>query len=74
MRQAAKGMKELELDFDLILSSPFVRAKETAEIVAEVFKLTDSLKFTPFLASDGNPKNLLDELKGHYHRSASMSY
>jgi phosphohistidine phosphatase len=72
MRQVAKGMKALDLEFDLILSSPFVRAKETAEIVAEVFKLTDSLKFTPFLASDGNPKNLLDELKGHYHRRKSV--
>jgi phosphohistidine phosphatase len=68
MRRAAKGMKALELDFDLILTSPFVRAKETADIVAEVFGLKDALKQTPSLAADGNPKDLIDELRGHYHK------
>jgi phosphohistidine phosphatase SixA len=34
MRKIARGMKALDLSFDLILSSPYVRARETAEIVA----------------------------------------
>jgi len=34
-REIAK-MKVCELEFDLILSSPYVRAKQTADIVAEV--------------------------------------
>jgi nucleoside-diphosphate-sugar epimerase len=36
MRQIAKGMKKLKFSFHVLLSSPFVRAKRTAEIVAEV--------------------------------------
>ena len=68
MRRAAKGLKALELDFDLILTSPFLRAKETAEIVTEVFGLADALKLTPSLAADGNPKDLIDELKARHHR------
>ena len=68
MHRAAKGMKDLDLEFDLILSSPFLRAKETAEIVAEVFELNDALKLTPSLAADGNPKDLIDDLRGHYHK------
>ena len=68
MLRAAKGMKALELDFDLIIISPFVRAKETTDIVAEVFGLAGALKLTPSLAADGSPKELIDELKGHYHR------
>ena len=34
MRQIAKGMRALSVDPDLILSSPYVRARQTAEIVA----------------------------------------
>ena len=39
MRQIAKGLRALGVEFDLILSSPYVRAKETAEILADVFKI-----------------------------------
>jgi phosphohistidine phosphatase len=65
MRRAAKGMKALDLSFDLILSSPFRRAKQTAEIVAEVFELGKKLQLTAALAPDGNPKELIDELRKH---------
>src|SRR3954464_14897658 len=47
MWRIAKGMKRLKVSFDLILSSPFLRAKRTAEIVADTFgmkiQLTDAL-------------------------------
>jgi phosphohistidine phosphatase len=62
----AKGMKSLDLKFDLILSSPYLRAKETAEIVADVFHKPKILKLTRTLTPEGNPRELLDELK-HDH-------
>ena len=68
MRRAAKGMKALELSFDFILSSPLRRTKQTAEIVAEAFDLGKRLQLTATLAPDGNPKELIDELRKH-HRS-----
>jgi phosphohistidine phosphatase len=37
MRAAAAGMRALGLRFDVTLTSPFARAAETAEIVAEAF-------------------------------------
>jgi len=37
-RAAAQAMRRLELDFDAIWTSPLVRARQTAEIVAEVLK------------------------------------
>ncbi len=50
MQRAACGMQALELNFDAILSSPYLRARQTAEIVAEAYKtnkkeiyLTDNL-------------------------------
>ncbi len=70
MRRAAVGMKALEIEFDLILSSPYLRARETAEIVADVFGAEKVLELSPALAADGNPKELIDELKRkHRHRN-----
>ena len=62
LRQAAAAMKTLGLRFDLILSSPYLRAKQTAEIVAESLKLKRRLKFSDELAPDGSPKNLVGQL------------
>lgn len=65
MRRVAGGMHCLELKFDLILSSPFVRASRTAEIVAEVFG-PDKLRFSANLASGGNAGELINELNRDY--------
>jgi phosphohistidine phosphatase len=68
LRRAARGMRSLELDFDLILTSPFLRASETAEIVADVFGLEQKLALSTALVPDGNPKELLDLLKKDYRK------
>jgi phosphohistidine phosphatase len=62
LRQAAAAMKKMGLRFDLVLSSPYLRAKQTAEIVAESLKLTKRLKLSDALAPDGSPKNLIRQL------------
>jgi len=62
MRRAARGMKAAKMSFDLILSSPYVRAKQTAEIVANVFGLEKRVELLPALTPEGNPKELLDAL------------
>ena len=62
MRKIAKAMKAMELSFDLILSSPFLRAKQTAEIVTEAFKANKRLEFADELAVGANPKALLARL------------
>lgn len=36
MRQIARGLRALGAEFDLIVSSPYVRARETAEILSDV--------------------------------------
>jgi phosphohistidine phosphatase len=63
MRQIAKAMQAAGLEFDLILSSPYVRAKQTAEIVAEIFKVPNRLKMSAQLAPHGNPQKLVEELQ-----------
>jgi len=63
LRQTAAAMVELRLDFDLILSSPFKRARQTAEIVAEELKIEDKLEFSDFLTPGGRFADLVDYVK-----------
>lgn len=62
MKHIARGMKALELSFDLILSSPYARARETAEIVAREFGILPVLEFSPRLEVGGDPAALLEEI------------
>ncbi len=62
MRAVARGIRRLSLSFDLVLSSPYVRARRTAEILTEVLKAPRKLKFSPALEPDGDPKGLVREL------------
>lgn len=43
MGREAKSISKLDLDLDCILTSPLVRAKQTAQIVADVIKMSDRL-------------------------------
>lgn len=58
----AAALEEMDLHFDAILSSPFLRAKQTAEIIAGALELEPRLAFTETLTPDGNPKTLIEEL------------
>ena len=62
LRQIAAAMKKMDLRFDLILSSPFLRAKQTAEIIVESLKLKKQPGFSDALTPDGNPKALIRQL------------
>jgi phosphohistidine phosphatase len=66
MRQIAKGLYALGVDFDLILSSPYVRAKETAEILADVFKTKADIAFSENLIPMGDPDLLISEINEKY--------
>lgn len=62
LRRSAVAMKKMKLGIDLILSSPYERAKRTAEIVAEELKLKKRLKFSDFLKYEGDPGQLIAQL------------
>jgi phosphohistidine phosphatase len=66
MRQIAKGLRALGVEFDLILSSPYVRARETAEILEEVFKMRKEVKFSENLIPLGDPNLLIAEMNEKY--------
>jgi len=63
MRRVAEGFLAAGLTFDVIYTSPYTRAKQTADIVADVFGLRKVLRETDTLAVDGDPEALIAELK-----------
>jgi phosphohistidine phosphatase len=58
-RRTAEAMQALELSFDLILSSPFLRARQTAEIIANAFNAKKLLEFSATLAPGGSFRKLI---------------
>jgi phosphohistidine phosphatase len=66
MRQIAKGLRTLGVDFDLILSSPYVRARQTAEILEDVFKIKKDIEFSDNLIPMGDPELLIAEMNEKY--------
>lgn len=72
MRQIAKALRHLGVEFDLILSSPYVRARETAEVLANVFKMKNEILFSDNLIPLGNPQLLIGEIN-EKHRVDSLA-
>jgi phosphohistidine phosphatase len=67
MEQAAAGIRKLDLSFDLILTSPYLRALRTAEILAESFD-SKKLFVTNHLAADAQPEALIAEITENFAR------
>ncbi|MBV8151867.1 MAG: phosphohistidine phosphatase SixA [Candidatus Eremiobacteraeota bacterium] len=58
MKREAKAICNLDLDLDAIVTSPLVRAKQTAEIVAKALDLKDKLVEDPDVGLDLDVKRL----------------
>lgn len=64
MRVAARGLRALNRRFDLIVSSPLVRALQTAEVVARTFDHQSPVEISPALAPGLQPEPLFQFLAG----------
>lgn len=62
MRKAAKALREIAPAIDILASSPLVRARETADIVADVCDIKEVLE-QPLLAPDADKQALINWLK-----------
>lgn len=58
-RALARVLRRLDVTFDVILSSPLVRARETAEIVAHELSLESRLQLSEHLAPAGDVEELV---------------
>jgi phosphohistidine phosphatase len=59
LRKVVRAMKVMKLRFSLILTSHYVRARQTAEIVAQELKLSRRLRDCQELAADARPADLV---------------
>jgi phosphohistidine phosphatase len=63
LRRVARAMAAMNLQFDMLLTSPLLRARETAEIVATSLKAGKKLKLMDSLAADREPTELTRSLQ-----------
>lgn len=59
MAKAAKGMTSLIADIDVILTSPLIRAHETAKIAARALRAENKVQVCKELSSGASLKNLM---------------
>ena len=66
MKKIAKGLERLGIKLDVILTSPYVRARDTAKILADRFDMMDKIYFTDNLIPPGNFESLIFEIHEKY--------
>ena len=74
MRLAARGLKDLRTRFDLILTSPYLRAAQTARILAKSFDMDKGdVVVTGHLAPTGYADQLVTEIHEKYGDRESVA-
>jgi len=68
LRRIAAGLVEIGVGFDMVLTSPLVRAKQTAEVMAGEFNPHPPIMTTEALSPGGAYAAVLDELAKHARR------
>jgi phosphohistidine phosphatase len=69
MRQVVKGFRTLDPEIELVLTSPLVRARQTADILVAGLPPVD-LAVEDTLAPDHRPEAVVDALGAHASREA----
>lgn len=68
MELNARGMRRMGVSFEQLLSSPYPRALQTAQIVAKVFKAVPLLHYSRKLTAEASPIKLIPELRRLFSR------
>src|SRR5215510_12674740 len=69
MRKAARGLARIGVTIDVVLTSPLVRARQTAEIVAEAMQPRPTLVSTDALSPGGGYAAIVAELEKHVRKT-----
>lgn len=68
MKRIAAAMKDFGVEVDLVLSSPYVRARDTALMAHDGLGLKGCLEFSDALASGQDTQGVLMELKERFKK------
>ena len=66
MNRIASALNKMNVQPDLIISSPYVRARQTAEILAKELKYKKDLAFSDALIPMGNADEMIGEINEKY--------
>jgi phosphohistidine phosphatase len=69
LRKSARGLARLGVAFDAIVTSPLVRARQTADVVAAAFEVRPHLVVVESLAPGGTYQAVLADLEKQSRRS-----
>jgi phosphohistidine phosphatase len=72
LRDEAKGLVKLGVTFELIITSPLVRTRQTADVIAEALPGKPSVTTSDALAPAGTPAGVIQEIAKH-HKKAKLA-
>jgi len=64
-KQLAHALRQMHVSIELMLSSPLVRAHQTADILAHGLRLPGKLEITQHLSPDGDVTELFNQINQH---------
>jgi phosphohistidine phosphatase len=65
MREVVDGLIDLGVDLDLVITSPLVRAKQTADVIIAGFPDAPALTVSESMSPGGNPAAVAEALAHH---------
>jgi phosphohistidine phosphatase len=71
LSEVARGLRSLDVSFDMILSSPYVRARDTARLIAKSLNCRELL-LEPGLIPGGNPRQIIDRVNARKPRPENV--
>lgn len=69
LRRSARGLERLGISFDLILTSPLVRTRQTADVISEQLQSRPHVVNAESLAPGGTLQGIMAELEKHSRRT-----
>lgn len=69
LRKEAKGLNALGVTFDLIITSPFARARQTADVLAEGLSGKPAVTNSDALVPAGTPAAVIQEIVRHQRKA-----
>jgi len=69
LRKEARGLARLGVTLDIVLTSPLVRARQTAEIIAAAFNPRPNLAAIDSLAPNGTYQAIMADLEKHARKA-----
>jgi phosphohistidine phosphatase len=69
LKKEARGLVALDVSFDQIVSSPLVRTRQTADVIAEALKNKPPIATSDALAPAGTPAAVIEEIAKHVRKA-----